>query len=269
MDKFKIIFKKYKHFDITSDHDNEVIDFHHPEKFHDKIIEVPLKLSNFNSDIKNDLIDINQWRVFTLKNFIPGLYVIPSILTKEASQRWFDYLLNQVPISFENQFKANISLPPQQPIKQSNLRWITFGYHHNWDTKVYENDMVSPIPELINQFAQFVSMTLGFTDFKTEAGIINYYNCKSNLCPHSDHSEPNKTAPLFSLSLGCSAIFIIGGETRESHLPIYPLLLNDCDLLIMSDQSRQAIHGVPKIICDNKTNCKEIKRINVNIRQVN
>ena len=35
--------------------------------------------------------------------------------------------------------------------------------------------------------------------FKPEAGIINYYHLDSTLSGHTDHSEFDLTAPLFSL----------------------------------------------------------------------
>jgi len=173
--------------------------------------------------------------------------------------------LNEIAFINTNSLKANISLPPSKP-ENNNLRWISFGYHHNWDTKVYE-EAQSPIPLLIEQFAHYVSSSLGFSEFRASAGLINYYRYNSTLCPHSDHSEPNKSAPLFSLSLGSTAIFLIG-ETTKSSKPI-PIYLKDSDLLVMSSECRQAFHAIPKVLAErNKNDPKVIKRINLNIRQV-
>lgn len=40
--------------------------------------------------------------------------------------------------------------------------------------------------------------TLGFHDFKAEAAIVNFYHMDSILSGHTDHSEQNFEAPLFS-----------------------------------------------------------------------
>ncbi len=30
----------------------------------------------------------------------------------------------------------------------AKLRWVTLGYHHDWDTKVYSEDNVTPMPQV-------------------------------------------------------------------------------------------------------------------------
>jgi len=49
---------------------------------------------------------------------------------------------------------------------------------------------------------------------RPEATIINYYHGDSILCGHSDDVEEAMGNPLVSLSLGCSAIFLVS-ETKE------------------------------------------------------
>jgi len=102
---------------------------------------------------------------------------------------------------------------------------------------------------------------------------------------HIDKSELCPTSPLVSLSLGCSAIFLIGGNTRQVE-PI-PILLRSGDVLIMAGpKCRRAFHGVPRILegsCpthlmeSEEEEAKEwdpyaqflkTTRINVNVRQV-
>lgn len=46
---------------------------------------------------------------------------------------------------------------------------------------------------------EFFANVLGFTQFTSEAAIVNYYHMDSTLSGHTDHSEPNLNAPLFSL----------------------------------------------------------------------
>ena len=52
-------------------------------------------------------------------------------------------------------------------------------------------------------------------DYRAEAAIINYYPMDSSLGGHVDYSEPNKNAPLVSISIGQSAIFLIGGPSKS------------------------------------------------------
>ena len=132
---------------------------------------------------------------------------------------------------------------------------------------------------LFQDFSKVVSTFLNL-NFIPQAGIVNYYNRKSTLSFHTDHSELDHSIPLLSFSLGSPAIFLIGGLNKNSTTPIVPLMLRDSDLLIMSDSSRLAMHAVSKIMpkdwrkepVDNNRNNggdkSTIHRINVNVRQV-
>lgn len=103
----------------------------------------------------------------------------------------------------------------------------------------------------------------------------------STLSGHTDHSEQNLTAPLFSFryifknyqhifvlkrlkleivnlltlfskvallvfSFGQTAIFLLGGKTIEEE-PL-AIFLKSGDVVIMSEDSRLCYHGVPKIL---------------------
>lgn len=61
-----------------------------------------------------------------------------------------------------------------------------------------------------------------------------------------DKSEENATAPLVSLSLGHSCVFLIGTEDRRDE-PI-PIVLNSGDVLIMHHKARRYFHGVPRFL---------------------
>ena len=270
-DNFKPVFKYYKNY-LNSYKNEKIIDFSKIDKTKYGLRKISIDLNKtIESPISGDFRDLREWEVFAVED-MEGLLVIPQILKKEASEKWFNYLLKELPFSNSHDLRANISLPPIKPIKDSNLRWISFGYHYDWSSKLYDHSFQSPIPLRIRQLSEYVSRSLGFDEFRGEGGLINYYRNDSTLCPHSDHSEPNQTAPLFSLSLGSSAVFLIGGRTKSSDKPIIPMYLRDSDLLVMSSESRQSFHAIPKILSDgsdgNKNSGKEIKRINLNIRQV-
>lgn len=65
---------------------------------------------------------------------------------------------------------------------------------------------------------------------------------------HTDHSEKNLEAPLFSFSFGQSAIFLIGTDSLEDKPT--PILIRSGDIIIMTKASRLSYHGVPKILKD-------------------
>ena len=221
----------------------------------------------------------DEWKMFTLKNAVPGLIIIPGILRDQYRMDWFGHFHDDLPMRDGYDFKANTALKEADTLEK--LRWITFGYHHNWDSKLYTLDQPSVvIPERIQDLSKVISTYLNLPNFRPQAGIVNYYNRKSTLCFHTDDSELDHTIPLLSFSLGSPAIFLIGGQSKEASTPIVPLLLRDSDVLIMTGDSRLALHAVPRIVVEDecgkiakrkvqKTGDKsKIYRINVSVRQV-
>ena len=103
---------------------------------------------------------------------------------------------------------------------------------------------------------------------------------------HVDRSEKNMEAPLISISLGHSCVFLMGGSGRED--PVYPFILRSGDVVVFQRECRNNYHSVPRIIenslpdhfsatTDNAEEWEEEKavkklistgRININIRQV-
>ncbi|XP_072385654.1 nucleic acid dioxygenase ALKBH1 [Diabrotica undecimpunctata] len=130
-----------------------------------------------------------------------------------------------------------------------SLRWATLGYHHNWDSKIYSEQNKSEFPVDLKHMTEYVSSKLGFLNFSAEAAIVNYYHLDSTLSGHTDHSEENIEAPLFSFSFGQSAIFLLGGKTLDEKPTA--IFLHSGDIVIMSKDSRLCYHGVPKIMKSN------------------
>lgn len=144
---------------------------------------------------------------------------------------------------------------------RNSLRWVTLGYHHNWDTKVYSEEDFTPFPADLNLLiSAVIAPALGYKDFQSQAAIVNYYPQGSTLSGHTDHSEVNLDAPLFSISFGQSAIFLIGGPERSDAAT--PILLQSGDILVMSKESRLCFHAVPRILngCEEKWNDLEDRK---------
>ncbi|ELR24384.1 alkylation repair protein, putative [Acanthamoeba castellanii str. Neff] len=66
------------------------------------------------------------------------------------------------------------------------------------------------------------------------------------LCGHLDDVELTFEAPIVSISLGLSAIFLLGGRTREEKPRA--MLLRSGDVVVMGGASRLLYHGVPRIL---------------------
>ena len=151
------------------------------------------------------------------------------------------------------------------------IRWVTLGYQYDWTTKTYDFDREpNPFPEDLKQYGQEIASGAGF-DLMPEAGIVNYYQEGDQLTGHVDRSEKNMSVPLLSISLGSSAIFLLGGPDRDD--PVVALMVRSGDVSFLSGPARKYYHGVPKILPDlgdNLLNHPLIKnaRLNINIRQV-
>eukprot|EP00126_Sphaerothecum_destruens_P006538 Sdes_comp19410_c0_seq1m10736 len=142
------------------------------------------------------------------------------------------------------------------------LRWVTLGYHHNWETKKYSEQLKSEFPSNLAELSSFLvtsvlssverdissekkmQANLLKTKFTAQAAIVNFYDKKSFLGGHIDNSELATNSPLLSMSFGNSAIFLIGENALSDPIPI---LVQSGDVVIMSEQSRYFMHGVPKI----------------------
>ncbi|KAJ2522606.1 hypothetical protein GGI11_001692 [Coemansia sp. RSA 2049] len=143
------------------------------------------------------------------------------------------------------------------------LRWCTLGMQYNWTTKEYDLGASAfdvEIDSLMRSIAIATTRPENDSDnrmwpcannydgsgYESQAGIINYYEERSTMAAHVDKTEDNMDAPLVSLSVGLSCVYLIGGSTRD--VEPTALLLRSGDILAMCGESRLAFHGVPRII---------------------
>ena len=149
----------------------------------------------------------------------------------------------------------------------SRLRWATLGRQYVWGTRGYVAGRVgAPVPPDLAAFGAHLARLVDHfgpeeegPDRKAEsachcrsreawtadAAIVNYYGEGDTLLGHVDDGEADLTRPLVSLSIGCAAIFLMGGGTRD--VPPLPLLLRSGDAVIMSGPARSCYHGVPRV----------------------
>lgn len=94
------------------------------------------------------------------------------------------------------------------------------------------------------------------TAYEPQAGVVNFYRLGDSLMAHTDQSEVDAVRPLVSFrydiapasealirdSLGHSAVFLVGGTTRET-IPL-PIFLRSGDgLLLSGSKGRRVFHG--------------------------
>jgi len=99
-----------------------------------------------------------------------------------------------------------------------------------------------------------------------EACLINYYAAGARMSLHQDRDESDFAAPVLSVSLGDTALFRLGGESRRG--PTRSVRLASGDLVLLSGESRLAFHGVDRILAGTSTLLAEGGRINLTLRRV-
>ncbi|KAL7811600.1 hypothetical protein V8C26DRAFT_408454 [Trichoderma gracile] len=191
------------------------------------------------------------------------------------------------------------------------LHWVTLGGQYDWTARVYPKD--APPPEFPADLAAFLKAL--FPETLAQAAIVNFYTPGDTMMMHRDVSEEVDKG-LVSLSFGCDCLFMIapspgpdghtdakgqqpstdkdegtdGGDKKdekEKKKKYLLLRLRSGDAIYMTQESRYAWHGVPKVM---KGTCPEYladwpagredgefeewkgwmqnKRINLNVRQM-
>ena len=79
------------------------------------------------------------------------------------------------------------------------------------------------------------------SSFRPDAALVNLYHVGDTLRGHKDDVENDATWPLVSISLGCPAVFLVGGSSLDQ-APL-PLLLRPRTVVVLAGSSRLAYHG--------------------------
>lgn len=204
----------------------------------------------------------------------PGVYLLPHYLDRDFLDRYADMCFDQLPFdpdSYTNLNAAEVrnsasldavttedkssqtqppveKLPPtaREPRSTDGLRWISIGCSYDWTERVYFRQGV--LPEDLQAKAQAGVSLAGVAckDFRPDCALINYYGKSDRLRGHLDDAEECLDLPLITFSLGRSAIFLVGGLSRDD-LPV-PIVLHHGDCCIMSGQARLVYHGIPKML---------------------
>lgn len=166
-----------------------------------------------------------HWQVYEVKQR-PGLLFVKNPFTKRGQRYWIARCLRDYPKAphavnlsakifskdvIDDWWKhlQNPALDSREKSRlKAGMRWATLGYHHDWDTKVYAENKRNRFPDDLAKLSEYFAEVLGFSEkYSAEAAIVNFYPLGSTLAGHTDHSEKNLDAPLFSFRWVCYFYF--------------------------------------------------------------
>jgi len=99
-----------------------------------------------------------------------------------------------------------------------------------------------------------------------EACLVNFYDDAARMGLHQDRDEQALNAPVVSISLGDTALFRIGNESRNG--PTRSFRLQSGDAFVFGGPARLAFHGVDRIYPATSTLLPNGGRINLTLRRV-
>ncbi|KAH7275980.1 hypothetical protein MRS44_005828 [Fusarium solani] len=255
---------------------------------------------------------------------IPGLLILPSLLPSTVQRDLLDRLVHRdlsnpkhqtnlhlhydlpYPEGQQDDEKSFFALHPDSPasfipkdpnvhkplsikqVLQRKLHWVTLGGQYDWTNRVYPDQSPPQFPDDISRFLEGL-----FPETVAQAAILNFYTPGDTMMMHRDVSEETDKG-LISLSLGCDGLFMIAPNAAQPQPKSeaagdkeYLLLrLRSGDAIYMTQESRSAWHGVPKVLkgtcpgyledwpaCedgkfDEWKGWMKSKRINLNVRQM-
>jgi alkylated DNA repair protein alkB family protein 1 len=274
---------------------SEVVDFRSPDS-HPAHSGLKVRLSSSNDSGR---------AVWAFKG-VPGLYFLPRFLSCEEQAYWAKEALDRYSHApFPNNL-SNLSPDRADTGYVLGMRWSTLGITYDWSKKAYMRDRCAPFPEKLTSLCRrivadvngAVVATTGVRDEPSAAGdeaaafgvpaswlppvppsgygpqaaIVNYFPVGTMMMAHQDISEEAMSRPLVSISIGCSAVFLMGTTSREDRP--FAFFLRSGDVAVFTGPSRAAFHSVPRIVDDCPAELKLMEprlhnlRININARQV-
>ncbi|KAG5857773.1 hypothetical protein ANANG_G00022930 [Anguilla anguilla] len=265
-DAFRKLFKFYKRRKPPPDF-SDVIDFSKGLR-NEKVFSTelsPAAVSESDARLAG-LQPVRDWKAFGLQGY-PGFIFISNPFLPGTQQYWVKQCMKVYPQKpnvcnldmhmsasetghiWEDStqlMRSKVSGKREPKTLLEKLRWVTLGYHYNWDTKTYSAEQHTPFPADLHTLSNHVAAACGFPGFTAEAGILNYYRSDSSLGIHVDESELDHSRPLLSFSFGQSAVFLLGGARRED--PGTAMFMHSGDIMVMSGPSRLLYHAVPRIV---------------------
>jgi DNA oxidative demethylase len=120
------------------------------------------------------------------------------------------------------------------------------------------------MPDAFRELAINCAAQAGFEDFDPDGCLINRYSAQAQMGSHQDRDEHDLRQPIVSVSIGCDAVFKLGGLQRSD--PMQKLLLSDGDVLVWGGVSRLRFHSVGSPLASMTESVQE--RFNLTFRRV-
>ncbi|NUP10662.1 MAG: DNA oxidative demethylase AlkB [Polyangiaceae bacterium] len=98
------------------------------------------------------------------------------------------------------------------------------------------------MPQSFFDLATTAARSAGYPSFVPDACLVNRYAPGARLTLHQDKNERDARAPIVSVSLGLSAVFLFGGAARSDRTARVPLVHGD--VVVWGGPSRFFYHGV-------------------------
>ena len=98
------------------------------------------------------------------------------------------------------------------------------------------------MPVSFSRLAGQAAEQAGFAAFAPDACLVNRYRAGARLSLHQDKDERDFDAPIVSVSLGLSAVFLFGGRKRADR--IVRVALRHGDVVVWGGPARLRYHGV-------------------------
>jgi alkylated DNA repair protein (DNA oxidative demethylase) len=123
------------------------------------------------------------------------------------------------------------------------LGWTTDQHGYRYTKIDPEHGRAWPaMPGVFKRLAREAAQAAGFAGFEPDACLINRYRPGARLSLHQDKNERDYSAPVVSVSLGMSAVFLFGGHERAGKAMKIPL--HHGDVAVWGDEDRLRYHGV-------------------------
>lgn len=258
------VFAEYKRYKKKEPPPNfsDVIDFCNVSEYRDKVecLDIDTSLCGSTKDYcAVGLKHPTQWQVYELKTS-PGFIVVPNpFISRGAQSHWVkqaltSYTLDPYPCNLDVLMKLDKSHSMWETSHQKSpdntfinqLRWVHMGYHFDYNTVDYKLKKYHGFPEDLALLTKTIAHVFNYPNYVSETGIINYYPEGSTMGGHTDHYENELAQPLIGYTFGQSAIYLIGGQTRD--VKPEAIWVRSGDVMLMTGASRTAFHAVPRIM---------------------
>lgn len=102
------------------------------------------------------------------------------------------------------------------------------------------------MPPRFAELAEAAARDAGFAGFKPDACLINRYRPGDRLSLHQDRNERDFSAPIVTVSLGMSAVFLWGGKARSDRA--VRVQVHHGDVMVWGGVDRLRFHGVMPVV---------------------